>query len=39
MQLVSPVCSNASIEPEQAGRLLRMVLDGMRADAARPVLS
>ena len=36
MQLVSPVCTNASVEPEQAGRLLRMVLDGLRADAARP---
>jgi AcrR family transcriptional regulator len=35
MQLVSPVCTNASIEPDQAARLLRMVLDGMRADTAR----
>ncbi|HWD56533.1 MAG TPA: helix-turn-helix domain-containing protein [Acidimicrobiales bacterium] len=39
MQLVSPVCTNASIEPEQAGRLLRMILDGLRADAARTVLA
>lgn len=39
MQLVSPVCTNAGIEPEQANRLLRMILDGMRADAARTVLA
>jgi AcrR family transcriptional regulator len=39
MQLVAPVCTNGSIEPEQASRLLRMVLDGMRADAARTVLA
>jgi hypothetical protein len=39
MQLVSPVCTNASIEPEQASRLLRMILDGLRADAARSVLA
>ena len=39
MQLVAPVCTNGSIEPEQANRLLRMVLDGMRADAARTVLA
>jgi AcrR family transcriptional regulator len=39
LQLVSPVCTNASIEPEQANRLLRMILDGMRADAARTVLA
>jgi AcrR family transcriptional regulator len=37
MALVAPVCTNGSIEPEQANRLLRMILDGMRADAARPV--
>jgi AcrR family transcriptional regulator len=35
MQLVSPVCTNTAIEPDQAARLLGMVLDGMRADAAR----
>ncbi len=39
MQLVSPVCTNASIEPEQAGRLLGMILDGLRADPARTVLA
>ncbi|HEY1652870.1 MAG TPA: helix-turn-helix domain-containing protein [Acidimicrobiales bacterium] len=39
MQLVSPVCTNASIEPEQAGRLLRLILDGTRAGAARTVLA
>ncbi|HEY6473522.1 MAG TPA: hypothetical protein VIY26_11575, partial [Acidimicrobiales bacterium] len=39
MQLVAPVCTNGSIEPEQANRLLRMVLDGMRAEAARTVLA
>jgi AcrR family transcriptional regulator len=36
MALVSPVCTNTAIEADQAARLLRMVLDGMRADAARP---
>lgn len=35
-QLVSPVCTNASIPPEQARRLLGMVLDGIRASAAQP---
>ena len=39
MQLVSPVCTNASVEPEQAERLLRMILDGLRADAARTVIT
>jgi AcrR family transcriptional regulator len=39
MALVAPVCTNASIEPEQASRLLRMILDGMHADAARTVLA
>ncbi len=39
MQLVSPVCTNTSIEPDQAARLLSMVLDGMRADAARTALA
>jgi AcrR family transcriptional regulator len=37
MALVAPVCTNGSIEPEQANRLLRMILDGMRAESARPV--
>jgi AcrR family transcriptional regulator len=36
MQLVSPVCTNTAIEPDQVARLLHMVLDGLRADAARP---
>ena len=35
LQLVAPVCSNASLEPEQTTRLLGMVLSGLRADAAR----
>ena len=35
MQLVSPVCTNGSIGPDQVARLLGMILDGMRADAAR----
>jgi len=35
MQLVSPVCTNTGIGPDQAARLLNMVLDGMRAEAAR----
>ena len=39
MQLVSPVCTNSSIEPDQAARLLSMVLDGMRADVARTALA
>jgi AcrR family transcriptional regulator len=33
MQLVSPICTNASLSPEQTARLLSMVLDGMRAGA------
>ena len=39
MQLVAPVCTNEAIEPEQANRLLQMVLDGMRTNAARTVLA
>jgi AcrR family transcriptional regulator len=39
MQLVGPVCTNASVDPEQAERLLRMILDGLRADAARAVIA
>jgi AcrR family transcriptional regulator len=35
MQLVSPVCTNASIPPEQSARLLGMILDGMRVGATR----
>jgi AcrR family transcriptional regulator len=34
MQLVSPMCMNGTLTPEQGGRLLTMVLDGLRA---RPV--
>jgi AcrR family transcriptional regulator len=34
MQLVSPVCTNASISPEQTARLLGMILDGMRKSSA-----
>ncbi len=39
MQLVGPVCTNASVDPEQAVRLLRMILDGLRADTARAVIA
>jgi AcrR family transcriptional regulator len=39
MQLVGPVCTNTGIDPDQAARLLNMVLDGMRADAARTALA
>ena len=35
MQLVSPICTNGSIAPEQTARLLSMILDGMRSDVAR----
>ena len=35
MQLVSPICTNASIPPEQTPRLVGMILDGMRAGAVR----
>ncbi len=31
LALVAPVCTNASVDPEQAVRLLRMILDGMHA--------
>ncbi|HTU39289.1 MAG TPA: helix-turn-helix domain-containing protein [Acidimicrobiales bacterium] len=33
MALVTPVCTNVSISPEQSARLLGMILDGMRAGA------
>jgi AcrR family transcriptional regulator len=39
MQLVTPVCTNASISAEQTARLLGMILDGMRADAGRTALA
>lgn len=39
VQLVGPVCTNTGIEPDQAARLLNMVLDGLRADAARNALA
>ncbi len=35
MQLVSPICTNASVGPEQTARLLGMIVDGMRAGAVR----
>jgi AcrR family transcriptional regulator len=35
MQLVSPICTNAGIPPEQTARLLGMIRDGMRAGTAR----
>lgn len=34
MQLMSPVCTNASIPPERTARMLGMILDGMRAEVA-----
>ena len=39
VQLVGPICTNTGIEPSQAARLLGMVLDGLRADAARTALA
>jgi AcrR family transcriptional regulator len=39
MQLVSPVCTNEAIDPEQATRMLSMILSGMRADATRTTLA
>jgi AcrR family transcriptional regulator len=36
MQLVTPVCTNASIPPEQSARLLRVIFDGMRTGATHP---
>jgi AcrR family transcriptional regulator len=33
MQLVSPICTNASMSTEQTRRLLNMILDGLRASA------
>ncbi len=35
VQLVSPICTNGSLAPEQRARLLGMILDGMRVQAAR----
>jgi AcrR family transcriptional regulator len=34
MQLVSPICTNGSILPDQSRRLMGMILDGLRAGAA-----
>ncbi len=34
-QLVSPICTNESIPPEQARRLIGMVLDGLRASSVQ----
>jgi AcrR family transcriptional regulator len=36
MQLVSPMCMNSTLTPEQGERLLAMVLDGLRPPADRP---
>ncbi len=36
MQLVSPICTNTSIPLEQTGRLVAMILDGLRAGASQP---
>ena len=33
-QLVSPICTNSSIPEEQMRRLIKMILDGMRASSA-----
>ncbi|HMC40614.1 MAG TPA: TetR family transcriptional regulator [Acidimicrobiales bacterium] len=35
MQLVSPMCTSPTLEPGQGDRLISMVLDGLRAPAAR----
>ncbi len=34
MQLVSPMCMSGTLTPDQGGRLLAMVLDGLRAPSA-----
>ena len=39
VQLVGPICTNTGIEADQAARLLGMVLDGLRADAAQTALA
>jgi AcrR family transcriptional regulator len=39
VQLVGPICTNTGIEPGQAARLLGMVLDGLRADAAQTAIA
>jgi AcrR family transcriptional regulator len=36
-QLVSPICTNESIPPEQARRLIGMIFDGMRATSVPAV--
>jgi AcrR family transcriptional regulator len=36
MQLTAPVCTNASISADQSQRLIRMILDGLRAGATQP---
>ena len=36
MQLVSPMCMNSTLTAEQGGRLLAMVLDGLRPPNAQP---
>ena len=35
MQLVSPMCMNSTLTADQGARLLAMVIDGLRAPAAR----
>jgi hypothetical protein len=30
MQLISPMCMNSTLAPEQGDRLLGMILDGLR---------
>ena len=35
MQLLSPMCMNSTLTPDQGERLLAMVLDGLRPSAAR----
>jgi AcrR family transcriptional regulator len=37
MQLISPMCMNSTLSPEQGERLLAMVLDGLRPPADRPL--
>ncbi len=38
-QLVSPICTNSSIPEEQMRRLIKMILDGMRASSAAAAAS
>ena len=36
-QLVSPICTNASVPPEQTRRLIGILLDGLRVTSGRAV--